>query len=175
MPARYGKTMRIREERPGDIDAIHRLNAAAFDTDVEARLVDALREQGALSLSLVAEENGEILGHIAFSPMSTTPATECKLIGLAPMAVTPGRQNQGIGSALVREGIERCKQQGVDAVFVLGHPNYYPRFGFVPAVSYRLRSDYDVPNEVFMVRELTPGGLNGVEGIAHYHPVFAGV
>ena len=164
--------MQSREEQPGDIPAIHRLNAAAFPTEAEADLVDALREQNALTLSLVAEENGEILGHIAFSPMTTASPSNLKLIGLAPMAVVPERQNRGIGSALIREGIERCKQRGVDAIIVLGHPEYYPRFGFIPAARFNLRSEYGVPEEAFMALELKPGVLAGVAGEVRYHVAF---
>jgi putative acetyltransferase len=164
--------MLIREEQPGDIPAIHRLNTAAFPTEAEANLVDTLRDQHALTLSLVAEEAGEILGHIAFSPMTTATPSGLKLIGLAPMAVTPERQNQGIGTALVREGIQRCTQLGIDAIIVLGHPEYYPRFGFRPAAEFSIRSEYDVPEAVFMALELKPGTLAGVEGGVRYHPAF---
>jgi putative acetyltransferase len=165
--------MLIREELPGDIAAIHRINTAAFDTETEANLVDALREQKAVVVSLVAEEQGELVGHILFSPVTLSPDSSIKVAGLAPMAVLPARQNRGIGSALVREGIARCRQLGHEAIVVLGHPHYYPRFGFVPSVKYGIRSEYDVPEEVFMVLELKPEALKDVTGVVRFHPAFA--
>lgn len=167
--------MLIREERPEDIAAIHRINASAFDTETEASLVDALRAQGAVIVSLVAEEQGELVGHILFSPVSFSSERRIPVAGLAPMAVQPKWQNRGIGSALVRAGISHCQQLGYEAIVVLGHPHYYPRFGFVPSVKYGIRSEYDVPDEVFMVLELKPDALKDVTGVVRYHPAFAGV
>lgn len=167
--------MMLREERSEDIAAIHRVNAAAFATEAEANLVDALREQGAVLLSLVAEVQGEVVGHILFSPVTLASSSRLKLAGLAPMAVLPRWQNRGIGSALVREGIERCRQLDVDAIVVLGHPEYYPRFGFVPTVKYHIRSEYDVPDEVFMLQELKTGRLPAKGGVIRFHPAFSAV
>jgi putative acetyltransferase len=96
-----------------------------------------------------------------------------KILGLAPMAVLPSRQRGGIGSALVRDGLERCRLSGVQAVVVLGHAEYYPRFGFIPASRARLRCEYDVPDDVFMVCELEEGSLAGKAGTIRYHPAFA--
>jgi putative acetyltransferase len=93
-------------------------------------------------------------------------------MGLAPMAVRPERQRQGIGSALVRDGIARCRERQYDAVVVLGHAEYYPRFGFTPSVQFGITSEYDVPDDVFMVAELRPGGLAGRTGTIRYHAAF---
>ncbi len=103
-------------------------------------------------------------------PLSDHPDLEA--MGLGPMAVMPDHQRQGIGSALVRAGIEHCKQLGCDAVVVLGHPEYYPRFGFTPASRFGIKSEYDVPEDVFMALELRPGTLKGRSGTMAYHPAF---
>ena len=165
--------MNIREERPGDAGRIRAVNLAAFETSTEADLVDALRRQATPLVSLVAEDDADVIGHILFSPVTLATEPGLTLMGLAPMAVVPPRQRQGIGSALVREGLERCRHINVAAVVVVGHPKYYPRFEFVPAVRLSLRSEYDVPEDVFMVRELRDGVLRGLSGTIRYHPVFA--
>ena len=160
----------IRPEASGDRAAVHALNAAAFETRAEADLVDRLREQAEGYIGLVAEQGGEIVGHIAFSPVTLAPAhPHLDVRGLAPMAVAPGRQRQGVGSALVRAGLDACQASGADAVVVLGHPAYYPRFGFASGA---LACAYDVPPEAFMALALTPGALKGVAATAHYHPTF---
>lgn len=165
--------MIIREERQGDVESIRAVNLAAFATSAEADLVDALRRQVTPLVSLVAEEDGNVIGHILLSPVTLESEPALTLMGLAPMSVVPSRQRQGIGSSLVREGLERCRQIDAAAVVVLGHPEYYPRFGFVPAVRLSLRSEYDVPEEVFMVRELRDNALRGRSGTIRYHPAFA--
>ena len=164
----------VRPELPGDALAVRALNEAAFETDVEARIVDTIRGGSARTLSLVAESEGAIVGHILFSSVSIEGHEKLCLMGLAPMAVLPARQREGIGSALVREGLERCRNTGCHAVVVLGHPEYYPRFGFVPASRYGIGCEYDVPDEVFMLVELEPGALEGVSGRVAYHPAFSG-
>jgi putative acetyltransferase len=165
--------MIIREERAGDAERIRSVNLAAFDTSTEADLVDALRREARPLVSLVAEDEGDVIGHILFSPVTLASEPALVLMGLAPMAVVPSRQRQGVGSALVREGLERCRRLDAAAVVVLGHAGYYPRFGFLPAARLSLRSEYDVPEEVFMVRELRDGALRGVSGTIRYHRVFA--
>ena len=164
--------MRIREELPSDWNAVHELNAEAFDTKAEMDLVEMLREQASPLVSLVAEENGKIYGHIMFSPVTLDEHPELQLMGLAPMAVAPDRQRTGIGIMLVQAGLEECRKLGIGAVVVLGHPGYYPRFGFKPAVRFDIQSDYDVAEDVFMVLELRDSYLNGKTGVAHYHPAF---
>jgi putative acetyltransferase len=162
----------IRRENPADIDAIHGINAAAFESSAEARLVDRLRTEARPFLSLVAELDGEVVGHILFTPVRLDDADVLNLMGLAPMAVAVDRQNQGIGSALVEAGLALCRDSGAGAVVVLGHPAYYPRFGFQPAADFGLRSEYDVPDEAFLLRELQAGYLQGHSGTLRYHPAF---
>ena len=125
--------MHSREEHPADAARIRAVHLAAFETATEANLVDSLRLVAAPLVSLVAEDDADIVGHILFSPVTLTSEPTLALMGLAPMAVLPSRQRHGIGSILVREGLERCRQLGTVGVVVLGHAGYYPRFGFVPA------------------------------------------
>lgn len=166
----------VRAERIGDHELVRRVNELAFDRRNEADLVDALRANARPCISLVAVVDEQVIGHIFFSPVSVeSEAGAFTATGLAPMAVLPEYQNQGIGSQLVREGLRKCRRLGENIVVVLGHSNYYPRFGFVPASSKGLRSEYDVPDEVFMVTELSEGALNGRSGLVKYHPEFGKV
>lgn len=154
---------------------MHAVNVSAFETPAEASLVDALREQAQPLVSLVAEDDGAIVGHILFSPVSLSGHPALRIMGLGPMAVAPEHQRKGIGSALVRAGLERCKQRDFGAVVVLGHPAYYPRFGFSSSARFGLGCEYDVPEEVFMVVELQPGFLRGASGKVMYHAAFSNV
>ncbi|MBT8078355.1 MAG: N-acetyltransferase [Gammaproteobacteria bacterium] len=167
--------MKIRFEKSADVAAIFALNEAAFDTDAEARLVDRLRNDVTPYISLVAESNDQIIGNIVFTPVTLDKYSGGLLLGLAPMAVAPDRQNTGVGSALVDAGLAACREASAVAVVVLGHPAYYPRFGFTPASGFGLACDYDVPDEAFMAIELQPGSLAACSGTLHYHPTFAGV
>ena len=167
--------MRVRPETEADRVAVRAVNEAAFETPAEADLVEALRGSGVSLVSLVAEADGEIIGHILLSPVSLNDHANLNLMGLGPMAVVPDRQRKGVGSALVRQGLVCCKDLGARAVFVVGHPEYYPRFGFAPASRHALRCEYDVPEDVFMVAELEAGALNGAHGVVRYHDAFAGV
>lgn len=164
--------MQIRTETENDCESVRSLNKSAFEGDAEASLVDGLRRNADPIISLVAEEGGELLGHILFSPVTHSDDADLKLMGLAPMAVAPGKQRCGIGSALIDAGLERCKELQIDGVVVLGHPHYYPRFGFLPSSNYGIVSEYDVPEDVFMVLELRPGALHGKSGRVHYHSEF---
>jgi putative acetyltransferase len=169
------EAMRIRSERLTDIPRIRSVNLAAFETSTEADLVDALRQQAEPIVSLVAEDGEGIVGHILFSPVALITHPELRIIGLAPMAVVPARQRQGIGSALVHEGLGQCRALGFGVVIVLGHAEYYPRFGFMPASHFGLGCEYDVPDDVFMVLELEQDALKGKTGTIRYHPAFASV
>ena len=120
--------MPIRAEEQLDRAGVRAVNVAAFETALEANLVDALRDQAEPIVSLVAEDDGVIVGHIMFSPVSLSGHPALHIMGLAPMAVSPARQRKGIGSALVRAGLERCRRLGIGAVVVLGHPAYLPTF-----------------------------------------------
>jgi putative acetyltransferase len=163
----------IRTEEETDSAAVRAVNEAAFERAAEADLVDALRAQAQPVVSLVAEEGGAVVGHIMFSPVSLPNHPSLKIMGLAPMAVAPEHQRKGIGSALVRAGLERCKELGFGAVVVLGHPEYYPRFGFAPSASHGLGCEYPVPEEAFMVLELQIGYLRGASGKVKYHAAFS--
>ena len=167
--------MRIRTERESDWEGVYQINTSVFETPAEAKLVDALREQAHLLISLVAEEEGDIVGHILFSPVTLIGHPNFKMMGLAPMAVALEWQGKGIGSALVKEGLKRCKEIDSAAVVVLGHPTYYPRFGFVPASRFGINSEYDVPDEVFMVLELVTGAMKGRSGLVRFHTAFKDV
>jgi len=161
----------VRDEEPRDHPAVHEVTAAAFGRENEARLVDALREEARPFLSLVAEEDATIVGHVCFSP-AVLPGFAGRLMGLAPLAVLPARQRLGVGSALVRAGLARCRADGVAAVVVLGHREYYRRFGFVPAATFGLTSEYGA-GDSFMVVGILPGTLRGAGGVVRYHPAFS--
>lgn len=164
----------IRPEEARDTDAIHRLNEQAFGQTEEAELVDKLRRSGVPLISLVAEKDGQLVGHILFSPV-TLGGSKLRGAGLGPLAVMPEHQRLGIGAQLVKSGLEVCRKAGYDFVIVLGHPAYYPRFGFRPASKYDLKCEFEAPDEAFMALELRPGALAGASGVAHYPPEFAGV
>lgn len=168
-------SIEIRQETDADKAAVFGINAAAFPTDAEARLVDSLRMSADPYISLVAAENQEVVGHIMFTPVTLPPFDELQLTGLAPMAVSPSRQRGGIGSQLVEAGLQRCKELEFGAVAVLGHPEYYPRFGFRPSSKWRIKCEYDVPEDVFMLLELAPDYLQNYQGIIRYHAAFADI
>ena len=167
--------MRIRPETEADGSAVRAVNEAAFETSVEADLIEVLRGKSSEVISLVADSGDAVVGHILFSRVTLAEYPQLKLMGLGPMAVAPQHQRSGVGSALVREGLAQCRRHAVHAVVVLGHPQYYPRFGFVPASRYAIRSEYDVPEDVFMIAELEGGALNGVSGLIRYDQAFASV
>lgn len=166
----------IRRETPDDISAIYRVNELAFEGNAEADLVDALRESGEPLISMVAEADGQVVGHILFSPVTIQSETDSfEAAGLGPMAVLPGWQGKGIGSLLVQRGLLECKGVGYQSVIVLGHPWFYPRFGFRPSVQWGIRWEHEAPEEAFMALELDPEALEGIAGVARYLPQFEGV
>ena len=162
--------MVIRPEKPGDVAAIHAVHALAFPTDAEARLVDTLRAKGHLSVSLVAEDGGRVVGHVAFSPVTVVGAAGG--LGLAPLAVIPDFQRLGIGALLVRDGLLAAARLEVGFVVVLGHSGYYPRFGFRRAGAVGLDNEYGA-GEAFMVLALQQGSLPAGGGLVKYGAEFA--
>ncbi len=162
----------IREERPGDVAAIRELITLAFAQEQEASIVDALRCNGAASLSLVATENDRVIGHILYSPASVGDVIG---VGLAPLAVLPEHQRRGVGSRLVDAGTARLRDAACPFVIVLGHAKYYPRFGFTPASTRGISCEWDVPDEAFMVLILDQTRMRGVSGLARYRPEFSTV
>lgn len=163
----------LRPERPTDAEAIHALHRAAFGRPDEAALVDALRPTADPYLGIVAERGGRVAGHVVFTPV-TLGDSAVEALGLGPLAVTPGLQRGGLGSALVREGLAACTRAGRFVVVVLGHPEYYPRFGFVPAASRGLT--YQPGFEpAFFVTELREGALGDARGRVRYLPPFEGL
>jgi len=164
----------VRPETAEDIPSVRWVNELAFGQLGEADLVDALRPTAQPYISLVAVIQGQVVGHIFFSPVTLEAEGSALILGLGPMAVLPEYQNQGIGSRLVREGLKECQRIGSDVVVVVGHPTYYPRFGFVPASRKGLRCEYPIPDEVFMVAELKPNALSR-KGLVKYRPEFGDV
>lgn len=164
----------IRNEQKGDQDQIHKVNELAFGQAEEANIVDVLRETCPEGISLVAEVNNEIVGHILFTPAVIGSETDLiKGMGLAPMSVLPDYQNQGIGSQLVKEGLKIVKENGTAFVIVLGHPNYYPRFGFEKASKYYIKSEYKgIPDEAFMIIIFDEQKMKGISGMARYRKEF---
>jgi len=163
----------VRFERPLDAAAVREVNDEAFGSPIEARIVESLR--GAPDcISLVATRNGLVIGHILFTPVSLEPAVGVRVAGLGPMAVRPEDQRAGVGGQLIRAGLDACRQHGYSAVVVVGHPAYYPRFGFEPAHTRGLTlRDFDVPEDVFMVIELDAAVRDRLKGAVRYRSEFA--
>ena len=168
--------MIIRPETAVDAENVYAVESAAFDRPAEAELVQKIQQAGVDTISLVAVQEDELVGHILFSPVTVKSEDgEFTAVSLGPVAVSPNHQNQGIGAELCRQGLAACQQAGYELAFVLGHPTYYPRFGFTPSAPHGLRCQFAVPDEVFMVLELVPGALQGKHGTVFYHPLFGGV
>ena len=160
----------IREERPDDIPAIRGVNNRAFGQTQEANLVDALRSNGAVLLSLVAALDGQVVGHILYSPASIGDVGGS---ALGPLAVLPPHQRRGIGSKLVEAGNQYMKDAGWPFIIVLGHSHFYPRFGFKPASTRGIRCEWDVPDNVFMLLVLDEQTMPNVFGVAKYRDEFS--
>jgi putative acetyltransferase len=163
----------VREEHPSDIATIRDLNRRAFGQDQEGNIVDALRSNGAALLSLVATLNGRVVGHILYSPLSV--GGEVTGAALGPMAVLPEHQRQGIGSELVKAGNRKLEDSGCPFIVVVGHPQFYPRFGFRPASTQGIRCEWEVPDDVFMLLVLDKAKMQGVSGLAKYRHEFSSV
>ncbi len=166
--------MRVRDEIAADHSAVHAVLAAAFPSDAEARLVDALRGRTEPQVSLVAVDSSDrVIGHILFTPVEIRDgAHRSRAMGLAPLAVSPECQRTGIGSALVAAGLSACAAADEHVVVVLGHPDYYPRFGFRRAWDFGLYYGSPGPNPAFMVCEMEHGALGGRNGEVVYHAAF---
>ncbi|MBG0771190.1 MAG: N-acetyltransferase [Anaerolineaceae bacterium] len=165
----------IRKEIQEDISVIREVNLKAFKGPGEAQVVDLLREKCDPFVSIVAELRGQIVGHILFTPVRlvTDNGEVLEGMGLAPLSVHPDFQNQGIGRILCEAGLDEMQAQEVPFVVVLGHPNYYPRFGFEPASDHKLRCAYEgVPPEAFMIKIFQPQILEGLSGVIHYRAEF---
>jgi len=166
--------IRVRRERPGDRARVYEIQAAAFERRNEAELVERLRASTAPGISLVAHEGDRVLGHICFSPVHVgeTPAAPAAG-GLAPVAVDPAHQRAGVGGALVRSGLEACLELDWQAVFLVGDPRYYARFGFVLAAPLGFSYGDPLVDPSLQVIELVPGALAGVRGRVRFDPAFA--
>jgi putative acetyltransferase len=162
----------IRSEAEGDAGAVRALHEAAFPTDAEATLVDALRAAGRLSISLVAADGAAVVGHVALSPVEIVGRSPTNGAGLGPLAVAAAHRRRGIGGALVREAIARAARHGIGFVVVLGEPRYYARFAFGRACDRSLGNEYGATDE-FMVLELESGSLPAEGGIVRYAAEFS--
>lgn len=166
--------IKIRRENKEDNESIHLLNVEAFGQAEEANIVDKLRNNCDTFLSFIAEIDGNIVGHILFTVVTIeSDQGVINGMGLAPMAVLPESQKQGIGSNLVLHGLEKLRQIGCSFVVVLGHSEYYPKFGFEPAIRYGIRCEWDVPDEVFMIKVFDELKMNGLSGVAKYRHEFS--
>jgi putative acetyltransferase len=166
-------TVPIRQETHADHEAIRHVNRLAFGQDAEASLVDALRDGGYFRLSLIAEQDQRVVGHILFRDLPIiTEARTVPALALAPLAILPEYQKQGIGSALIRRGLEFCKEQGHKIIVVLGHPRFYLRFGFSSKMAAHLDSPFS-GRDSFMALELVAGALADVVGRVEYPGPFA--
>ena len=165
----------IRKEQPGDEKAIFAVNFHAFGQEAEPKIVDILRRTCPEGISIVAEQDGGIVGHILFTPAQIEDGTEkTDGMGLGPMAILPDYQRKGIGSTLIRFGLEEIRKTGTPFVVVVGHPWFYPKFGFEKASKYGIRCEYDqVPEEAFMILVFRPQEFQGVHGVAIERPEFA--
>ena len=163
--------MRIRAETEADWAAIDDVNRQAFGRVEEATLVRRLRDDGLVVASLVAEQDQAVVGHLMLSQLPTVvEGRRLQAVALAPVAVRPERQRQGIGSLLVEASVEAARERSVEAIIVLGHPRYYPRFGFSAAAAQGLAAPFS--GEAFMALELVPGALAGKAGWVHYPAAF---
>ncbi len=171
-------TTEIREETPQDYEAVYSVHELAFKQANEANLVNALRKSTTFipGLSLVALNNQAISGHILFTKIfiKNSPAVH-ESLALAPVSVHPDHQHKGIGSALIRAGLQKALELGYDSVIVLGHEHYYPKFGFLPAAGWQIKAPFEVPSNAFMALELKPGSLAGVSGTVEYAREFEDV
>lgn len=164
----------IRREQPQDIPEIRQVLIRAFGQKQEASIVEKLRKNCNSILSLVAFTDGKVVGHIMFSPV-VIEGKQGKLVGtgLAPLAVLPEYQRKGIGTQLIQTSIARFKEGGCPFIIVIGHPEYYARFGFERAGRFGINSEWNVPDEAFMVLILDKKAMNGITGVVRYRREWA--
>ncbi|MGZ9222272.1 MAG: GNAT family N-acetyltransferase [Anaerolineales bacterium] len=162
--------IKIRREETKDIEPVREILCRAFPSDAESKLVDVLRANNKAIISLVAFHQDQVLGHIMFSPVFTPPPSEAKGIGLAPVAVHPDFQAQGLGSQLIHEGLRLCTELKYDYCVVLGNPDYYQRFGFEKASRFGIQNEYGVDNEFMLTRF---SAKNAPEGMLKYAREFS--
>jgi putative acetyltransferase len=192
MSALSSPAVHLRPEQPSDARRIRQINELAFESKIEADLIDALRAAGGITLSAVAVLGGkdtggdaggeghrskvvgsEVVGHALFTPVTVTmERRQISLLGLGPVAVLPARQHHGIGTLMIAGCLERLRASRHIGVVVVGEPGYYRRFGFIPAGRWGLHWEMDVPEDNFMAMELTPGALAGVSGVVRYRAEF---
>jgi putative acetyltransferase len=165
-------SIEIREERADDFAMIREVNRRAFGGDQESDIVDALRANGAALVSLVATQNDRVVGHIMYSPARIGDVTGA---ALGPMAVLPEHQRAGIGSKLVEAGNQKLKASGCPFLIVVGHPAFYPRFGFRKASALAVKCEWDVPDDVCMLLILDHARMQGVSGPVKYRHEFSTV
>ncbi len=161
----------IRQEKATDYPAVYDVHTNAFGRKDEARLTDRLRLSNVFvpELSLVAFLDNELVGHIMFTQVAIVDNDkETVSLSLAPMAVIPAMQRKGIGCLLVNRGLSKARELGYESVIVLGHREYYPRFGFEPTSKWGIKAPFNVPDHVFMGLELVKGAFSGVKGIVRY-------
>jgi len=164
-------TITLRPETSKDYQDITRINDSAFEQKNEGIIIESLRKNKNFvpELSIVAEKDEMIIGHILFFPVQIkSKDNSYRTVSLAPMAVLPEYQNQGVGGKLVKYGLEKCREKGYQSVIVLGHPEYYPRLGFEKASKWGIRPPFEAPDEAFMAIELVEGGLKDVSGVVEY-------
>ena len=170
----------IREEEIKDYEEVEKVieesfKTAEFTDNDEHNLVRRLRKSAEFikELSLIAEDNNKIVGHILLTKaFIKNNNRECETLALAPLAVLPDYQNRGIGKSLINMSIERARELGYKSIVVLGHENYYPKFGFKKTSDYGIKAPFDVPDEAYMILELIPNALNGVNGVVEYSKDF---
>ncbi len=169
----HNQLYHIRSENSQDYEGVYQLYCQIFRRNSEAELVNHLRKNNEIFCALVAIIEDTIIGHILFSPVRIASSPDgLKSLGLAPLGVLPLYQKQGIGSALVSQGLKDCEQQQQDLIVVLGYPDFYQRFGFKTALQSNLGLPYSVPEEAFMVKELTTGILTRCQGNVYYSSQF---
>ena len=164
----------IRKEAKKDYDGIFEVNKLAFGQKEESKLIDKIRNGNNFipDLSLVAEKNGKIIGHILFSKIEISGSSKFNSLALAPMAVVPEFQKKGIGTKLIEEGIRKAKELNFETIIVLGHKDYYPRFGFQKASKWNIKCPFEVPDEAFMAMEISDNALKNKSGTVIYPPEF---